>query len=65
MPATDPKTRLAIVGTGDVAYRHYFPALESRAEQVAITAFVDPRPGAAERAVASVAGWSPGAKAVP
>ena len=63
MPATDPKTRLAIVGTGDVAYRHYFPALESRAGQVAITAFVDPRPGAAERAVASVAGWSPDAKA--
>ena len=35
MPAADPKIRLAIVGTGDVAYRHYLPALESLADQVA------------------------------
>lgn len=62
MPATDPKLRLAIVGAGDVAYRHYLPALEDLADQVAIAAFVDPRPGAAERAAASVAGWSPGAE---
>ena len=61
MPAAEPKLRLAIVGTGDVAYRHYLPALEPLAEQVAITAFVDPRPGAAERAAASVVAWSPGA----
>ena len=61
MPAADRKTRLAIVGTGDVAYRHYLPALEALADRVAITAFVDPRPGAAERAAASVAAWSPGA----
>ena len=61
MPAAEPKLRLAIVGTGDVAYRHYLPALEPLADQVAITAFVDPRPGAAERAAASVAAWSPGA----
>lgn len=63
MPAASPKLRLAIVGTGDVAYRHYLPALEQLADQVALTAFVDPRPGAAERAAASVAGWSPGASA--
>jgi len=63
MPAADPKLRLAIVGAGDVAYRHYLPALEGVASQVAITAFVDPRPGAAGRAAASVAGWSPGAAA--
>jgi len=63
MPAADPKIRLAIVGTGDVAYRHYLPALASRADRVAITAFVDPGAGAAERAVDSVAGWSPGARA--
>ena len=62
MPAADPKIRLAIVGTGDVAYRHYLPALASRADQVAITAFVDPRAGAAEQAADSVAGWSPGAR---
>ena len=63
MPAADEKIRLAIVGTGDVAYRHYLPALETLADRVVITAFVDPRPGAAETAVAAVAGWSPGAAA--
>jgi predicted dehydrogenase len=61
MPAAVPRIRLAIVGAGDVAYRHYLPALEPLADQVAITAFVDPRPGAAERAASSVAVWSPGA----
>ncbi len=61
MPAALPKIRLAIVGAGDVAYRHYLPALEPLTEQVAITAFVDPRPGAAERAASHVAAWSPGA----
>jgi predicted dehydrogenase len=62
MPAADQRIRLAIVGTGDVAYRHYLPALEARADRVAIAAFVDPRPGAADQAVASVIGWSPGAR---
>ena len=61
MPPAEPKLRLAIVGTGDVAYRHYLPALADLAGDVAITAFVDPRSGAAEGAAASVAGWSPGA----
>lgn len=61
MPAADRKIRVAIVGTGDVAYRHYLPALESLADQVAITAFVDPRPGAAQQAAASVDTWSSGA----
>ncbi len=63
MPAADRKIRLAIVGTGDVAYRHYLPALETLADDVAITAFVDPRPGAAEAAAAAVEAWSPGAGA--
>ncbi len=63
MPAADRKIRLAIVGTGDVAYRHYLPTLEALADQVAITAFVDPKPGAADGAAARVAGWSPGAVA--
>ena len=40
MPAADSKLRLAIVGTGDVAYRHYLPALTDLAGRVAITAFV-------------------------
>jgi predicted dehydrogenase len=63
MPAADQKLRLAIVGTGDVLYRHYLPALETLVDRVAITAFVDPQPGAAEKATTSVAGWSPGAVA--
>ena len=61
MPAADSKLRLAIVGTGDVAYRHYLPALTDLAGRVAITAFVDPQPGAADLAAASVTAWSPGA----
>lgn len=56
------RTRLAIIGCGDVADRHYLPALAALSEQVVMAAFVDPRPGAAERAAASVAGWSPGAR---
>ena len=57
------RSRIAIIGCGDVAYRHYLPALADRADDVEICAFVDPRPGAAEQAVAFVAGWSPGATA--
>lgn len=63
MPAADPKLRLAVIGCGDVAYRHYLPALAGLADHVAISAFVDPRPGAAARAAASVADWSPDAAA--
>ena len=59
MPAAAPKIRLAVVGAGDVAYRHYLPALQDLAEGVSITAFVDPRPGAAEQAAQHVAAWSP------
>jgi predicted dehydrogenase len=55
--------RLAIVGCGDVLYRHYLPALQPLAAAVLVAAFVDARPGAAERAVAAVADWSPGARA--
>jgi len=58
---TAPKLRLAIVGCGDVAARHYFPALQARADRVTIAAVVDPRPGAAEGAAAAIATWSPGA----
>jgi predicted dehydrogenase len=59
----DGRTRIAIIGCGDVAYRHYLPTLEALGDEVVIAALVDPRPGAAERAVASVAAWSPGARA--
>ena len=57
------RTRLAIVGCGDVAYRQYLPAFAELADEVQVTAFVDPRDGAAERAAEAVAGWSPGARA--
>ena len=57
------RTRIAIIGCGDVAYRHYLPALASVADRVEIRAVVDPRPAAAERAAAFVAGWSPAAGA--
>jgi predicted dehydrogenase len=60
---TDAKQRLAIVGCGDVLYRHYLPALEALGDRVEIRALVDPRPGAADAAVAEVAGWSPDAAA--
>jgi predicted dehydrogenase len=52
---------LAIVGAGDVAYRHYLPALRDLGDAVRIGAFVDPRPGAARTAADAVAAWSPGA----
>ena len=52
----------AIVGCGDVAYRHYVPALQALSESVAIRAVVDARADAA-RAMAVHAGkWSPGAQ---
>jgi predicted dehydrogenase len=56
------RIRLAVIGCGDVAYRHYLPALAAMADRVVVAALVDPKPGAAERAAASVAGWSPGAR---
>ena len=55
---------LAIVGCGDVFFRHYLPALQALADSVQIGAVVDPRPGAADAAVRAVTGWSPGAVAV-
>jgi predicted dehydrogenase len=56
------RLRLGIVGCGDVAHRHYLPALWALADKVELRAFTDPRPGAAERAAAAVVGWSPGAR---
>jgi predicted dehydrogenase len=56
---SDPPVRLAIIGCGDVAYRHYLPTLEGLSDKVVVAALVDPRPGAAEQAAASVAAWSP------
>ena len=57
------RLRIATVGCGDVAYRHYLPALESVGPDIALVAAVDPRPGAAEHIADAVAGWSPGVTA--
>ena len=59
---TEGTLRLAIVGCGDVLYRHYLPALAAL-DGVAVRALVDPRPGAADAAAAQIDGWSPGASA--
>ncbi len=56
------RIRVAIVGCGDVAHRHYLPGLESMADQVTIAAASDPRAGAAEALASAVANWSPGTR---
>ena len=59
---SNDRIRIAVIGCGDVADRHYLPALEALADRAVIAALVDPRPGAAERAAVAVGAWSPGAK---
>jgi len=54
------RIRVGIVGCGDVAHRHYLPALESLADVVSVAAVADPRDGAAAAVAAAVAAWSPG-----
>ncbi|HEX5825456.1 MAG TPA: Gfo/Idh/MocA family oxidoreductase, partial [Candidatus Limnocylindrales bacterium] len=58
---TAAKLRLAIVGCGDVLYRHYLPALEALGDRVTIRALVDPRSNAAAAAADAVRAWSPAA----
>jgi predicted dehydrogenase len=60
---TTAKQRLAIVGCGDVLYRHYLPALEALGDRVAVVALVDPRTNAAAAAAESIRAWSPSAAA--
>jgi predicted dehydrogenase len=57
------RSRLAVIGAGDVAHRRYLPALRALADRVEVVAVVDRREGVAEAAVASVADWSSEAKA--
>lgn len=64
-PATERPVRLAVVGAGDVWHRHYEPPLRALAPDVEITAFVEPSPANAQRALAAVSDWSPHAVAVP
>ena len=53
--------RIGIVGCGDVAYRHYLPALAAMAGTVQLAAVADPRDGAAATMARSTKAWSPGA----
>jgi predicted dehydrogenase len=57
------RLRIGIVGCGDVAHRHYLPALASMADDVELAAAADPRPDAADALVRAGAAWSPGARA--
>src|SRR5689334_18996402 len=57
----DQPLRVAIVGAGDVAHRHYLPALGSMASDVQLVAVVDPRDGAGEALARAAEPWSPGA----
>ena len=56
--APDVPLRLGIVGCGDVAYRHYLPALQSISDLATVVALADPREGAAETMAEAIAGWS-------
>lgn len=55
--------RIGIVGCGDVAHRHYLPALAEHSAYVQIVGCCDPQPGAADRATQAIAGWSAGVAA--
>jgi len=55
------RLRIGIVGCGDVAHRHYLPALAEMAADVRITAVMDPREDVARAAAAGVEHWSPAA----
>jgi predicted dehydrogenase len=52
------RLRIGIVGCGDVAHRHYLPALRSRSDRVAITALADPNAAATEAIGAALGEWS-------
>ena len=56
------RLRVGIVGCGDVAHRHYLPALRSRSDRVEVTALADPNEGAATALAEALGPWSPGAR---
>jgi predicted dehydrogenase len=60
--APDP-LRIGIVGCGDVAHRHYLPALAEMADYVRVAAVCDPRSDAAATTARNVESWSPGVRA--
>jgi predicted dehydrogenase len=55
--------RIGIIGCGDVAYRHYLPALRSVADRASVAAVADTRADAADRMIRSISAWSPDTKA--
>ena len=59
---TQEPLRIGIVGCGDVAKRHYLPALEEMAADVRIAAVMDPREEVARAAAAGIEEWSAGAR---
>ena len=54
----DARLRIGIVGCGDVARRHYLPALADLADRVRIASVMDVRGPAADGLAADVASWS-------
>ena len=59
----EERLRIGIVGSGDVAHRHYLPALAEMAEHVRVAAICDPRDGVAATTAAWIASWSEDARA--
>jgi predicted dehydrogenase len=57
------KTRVGVIGCGDVAHRRYLPALAGLADHVELVGCCDALPEAAERAADAVRNWSPDVKA--
>jgi predicted dehydrogenase len=58
---SSPRIRVAIVGCGDAAYRHYLPPLEVLADRVEIVGACSSRMASARRLAEFVAQWSPAA----
>jgi predicted dehydrogenase len=56
------RLRIGIVGSGDVAHRHYLPALADMADDVRIAGVMDPREEVARATAAGIEGWSPGTR---
>ena len=52
------RLRLGVIGCGDVAFRHYLPALASQSDRIELVGVSDPRAEAAERLANAVRAWS-------
>jgi predicted dehydrogenase len=60
--ATD-RLRIGLVGCGDVARRHYVPALAGMADRVRVASVMDARGDSAQALAGEIADWSPDARA--